>query len=250
MKVFSISIIALLTSVSVTLGAGVDPPYLKHPCSSQSKKLITDWGVDASALWRGQPGHSPAVTRARTPTQKIGVWVEITNEGADRPLIVESLGAEEVRVLFDPSQNCSSTIQVQEVRPLEKTDGLFTDKDLSQLIESGEPGIIYTWSPDFVYSMQAHDAFMKISKRIDTKVTTVRDPRTPDSQLQSRTKNYTVNPKDPKIESYELLLRNVSLHYPKVLVFNKKKLSTKELTGVYSDEHWEKLVKAEIEALK
>ena len=248
LSIVLVSLTSLSTAALAAPPANLPKEVSKNKCANTASKFVKEWAAQ-DKNWRRVPETLPGEFVFRAPTNRLGVWAEV-HQTATKELILNTRGLEEVRVTLDTAK-CDPKIENFPKVAYPQKDVYFTDAELKKLVESGESGAIYTWSPEFVYSTKSTEQFKKIAAKAGLKVTTLVDPKTDRSQRDRAARTFaSVNAKDREIEAHELLLRGVSVHYPKVIVYANKKISPIELTGVFSDAHWEELLKKEVSSLK
>lgn len=248
MKTLTIALVGITALSNVALAAPLPSELAKNRCAKAAEKFVQEWSTQTQN-WRRVPEASPGEFVFRAPTNRIGVWAEL-HQNARKDLILNTRGLEEVRVSFTNAK-CDPKIESLPKVTYPNQSVYFTDADLKKLVESGENGVIYTWSPDFVYSTKAVEQFKKLAAKSGLKVTTLVDPTADRASRERASRTFaSVNAKDRQIEAHEILLRGTSSHYPKVIVYSNKKISPNELTGVYADELWSELMKKEVDSLK
>lgn len=125
-----------------------------------------------------------------------------------------------------------------------KRENEFTDNDLRELISSHSSGIIYFWSPKFSYSVEYLPEILKISKKLNLKLTVVADPRVSNTEINqaiNKVFNLKTNQmmrsiaSEDKIKimkSYDLFMRNGFNHFPVMYYYHNKKIHPHWITGL------------------
>lgn len=126
----------------------------------------------------------------------------------------------------------------------EKRENEFLDNDLRELVLAQNSGIIYFWSPKFSYSVEYLPEILKISKKLNLKLTVVADPRASKTEInQSINKVFNLKTNqmiraiasEDKIKimkSYDLFLRNGFNHFPVMYYYHNKKVHPHWITGL------------------
>jgi ribosomal protein L23 len=191
--------------------------------------------------------HSQRAFRASTNI--IGLFFEFhfNNQSLEKIVKIEN---EKLYVSKISPKNCSIAF-TEEKFPYylttafkENRENDFNDKNLSELIQTTNTGLIYFWSPRFSYSVEYLPEIFKISKKLNLNLTIVADPRATNLEIDQSI-NKVFNLKADKImrsiastqnikimKSYDLFLRNGFNHFPVMYYYSNKKIHPSWITGL------------------
>ena len=135
-----------------------------------------------------------------------------------------------------------------------KSDEDWSNDDLKSLVMSGKKGIIYSWSPKYVYSVLEMPRFEKLAKKLGYEFIAVVDPRVSREEVVSALD--MMNKKNLLGQKRNLassgFFRNVSMdlhtreefnHFPVIFIYNNKKIHERSITGALSNNEFQKLAK-------
>jgi hypothetical protein len=198
-----------------------------------------------SSQWHRQVDPSPDGKSFRASTKKFGVWVElhIFLKGIEA-IKISSGGTESVTW----NQNCQEKKKVSTLS-IQKNKNVFTDDDLESLIKKNEKGMLYIWSPGMVYSMDSYPVFKNAAAKLNLPLTVLMDPYFDEERGAKIAKDFKIPYMNRRVESVELLMRNISTHYPETLIYCNGKLSYQRIIGAMTPEVLEDEIKASLKAL-
>lgn len=218
------------------------PPLNRTPQSLQLqiKKcypqfLVANMMRDSDQKWIEQAPTQAGAKTYRSPTRHFGRWLEVTIDASGAPTLYEVTNQGATSVTFDSEcRPQSKNMQALNFEKLEH-DSLakwMDDQKLKDLISSGKSGLIYVWSPEMVYSAKYYRWFRDTAKEMGLKFIPILDPRCKLTDVDKMSKLYGIEPDQQKLNSVELYMRNLTVHYPTSLVFKKGQLSDEPIVGV------------------
>lgn len=205
----------------------------------------------------------------RSVSKKMGEGIELHFEPKKAPVILK-IGLQQMeKITF--SKDCTP-VKTTASLPwhLEKAFGekkslpRFDDYALKQIVDSGKPAVIYSWSPKYAYSVYDLPRVKKIAEKLGYQFIAVADPRISESELQSSLNNSfkKIAPKDiisrklasekdlPVNVSYELYFRGGFNHFPFTYVVNNGKIHPRYIVGVMKDEGYREMMKTFMKELE
>ena len=230
---------------SFGLSAWTSPPFLSEV---KCRAPIAAWLESKGAInkWRRQVDPSPGARSFRSPTSQFGNWVEVHTfvDGQADGYLISTEHSEEINW----KKNCVATISTSEKS--ESKNNHFTDHDLALLMKENKAGIIYVWSPGMVYSMDFYPAFKAVAEKLKLPLTVLMDPYFDEAQAKKRAEEFKIPFMNRRVESVELLMRDIGTHYPETLVYSNGKLSDERIVGVMTSDVLEKEIKSSLKALR
>lgn len=239
--------------ISFTAAAAALPalPESYKECASVYPALLEQLG--SKNEWIRQVDPQPDSKLFRSPTEKIGQWVEMHFQDGGKTHL-RFFSPTEVKEFVAVGTSC----KIQETkaeRPgyLKSAMGKknFTDKDLEKVLASKQKTLIYVWSPRMVYSLEFLGTFRKVAAKKGFQFIAVMDPNVPltmaklaaakarislrqDRMLASVDKKF----QDASIHlaSVELSMRNGMIHYPTSFVVANGKISNFRILGVKTED--------------
>lgn len=182
---------------------------------------------------------------SQTPTEVTGAWI-IKIESATEPLKIKLVQPRETLV-YRLDGNCQESVSTEESNVLDfkkiaaKPKNYFTDENLNELIRFGR-GVIYVWSPRFVYSVEKFAEVKKLAQDQGLTFTAILTRDTSPAEL----KNAQVKKINAPIvynASIELLMQKSDLHLPTLFIYSKGKLADVPVVGIYTTEAMKSLLR-------
>lgn len=237
-------------------------PDLETPlkCTKEISAALKTVFAEKTPVWTATLDADINTKVFRASTQ-IGEWVEFFSSTATTRLVLIST---EKSKSLQWDNNCKMTEKIsggmQFSSPQPKS--AFQDSDLKKILASQKKGIFYLWSPRMVYSVTEFQRYAETAQKLGLEFIPLLDPnvssaearaslqkikpKAPNRKLASQ-KN---NPFDKKMQSLELYMRNGTLHFPSVFVFNNGQLHPERLIGVLSPFDLENLIQTRLKDLK
>jgi hypothetical protein len=173
----------------------------------------------------------------QSPTKEIGTWVAKFKDQGNVTKI-KILSPKDVTV-FTFAKDCSVN-ESTEASNLIAHDKIkkdpkkyFTDKDLAKLVDA-DKGLIYVWSPRFVYSIDELPRVKKLAQEMGLKFTAVLARNVTAGEL-ARNDLAKIDRAHRRLNaSVELLMQKADLHSPTILVYKKGEILGTPVVGVYT----------------
>jgi hypothetical protein len=216
----------------------------KTNCSLQVNQWVKK--NRAEDHWRRQVDPTPNGISYRTNTEKFGVWLELHVSPSHIQGVKIWSGGTEV---YTWNEGCAKKVDLFQTK-IEKKKNIFTDSDLSNLMKKNKKGMIYIWSPGMVYSMDYYSTFKFMASKLDLPLTVLMDPYFDEAEGKKIAVNFKFPYMDRRVESVELLMRNIDTHYPETLVYSNGKLSDHRIVGVMTSDILEKEIAESLRFLK
>lgn len=235
------------------------------PCSAALESTLKSTG--ATGGWIRQVDPEPRVTAFRSPTRKLGSWTELRS--APGLLVLRVIDAKRTRSyrFVRSGSGCKRTLTESATphHPGLATEG-FTDQDLARLLGRKSKALIYVWSPRMVYSLTFLDIFRQtaakkglqfialMDPRVETKVATLAAAKAGMSLMNPKSERMLASEAYPdntlKLASFELFMRNPTIHFPTSFVISDGQIAAMRILGVKTEPFIEANIDAMLESLK
>lgn len=199
-------------------------PYDGWSCKTNVQKLTKDW--KSSSEWEKFPLSGMNEHFYGSPTKKVGEWILIRKK-PDGIGVAKADQRGRLEVSFD-AKTCKQT-----TRPYTNASpspDFYADDKLAHFIESNKKGVIYVWSPRMGLSEKGIAEIKLATKNKKLPLLILLDKDVPKDEVLKLKGKYgpaEVNQAD----SFELKMRGASQHFPAVLVFKNKMITTKVKYG-------------------
>jgi|GEM_PF-4348224 len=255
MKVFALLLGMMMfatANAATESPATADLPFKVTECRKQLDGVLRSWNT--TGPWSVQMGPLEGGSAFRSPTNQLGYWVEIKRyqSGILEALRLSPSGMLSVRwdgKACEPRMKTSS-YKVTANQPNEKNWRFFTDADLEKLVKSTEPGVVLLWGPGMIHSVQSVPRVTRIAKKLGVKLTILMDPAFPQDEARTIAKKHGIPFEDRRLESVELLSRNMQSHFPSHIVYGNGKLSRHFWKGAFDDPEYESQITKDLAELK
>ena len=146
---------------------------------------------------------------------------------------------------------CQQKISEENVSAYRWSSTGFYDDDLRKVLEEKQTGMIIVWSPGMPFSIRAISEAQKAADLTGHKLIRVVDPKFSDSEILGALSIERVpSGKDLRLRSENLFGRNVTFHYPTLIVFKDGQLSNHMLKGYKSASSYLKFIREEVQYLQ
>ncbi len=199
-------------------------PYGAWPCSKEIAQLTGEW--KATNEWEKFPLGGLSDHFYGTPTNKIGEWV-LLRKKTDGIGVAKADQRGRVEASFD-IKSCKKTTKPFMNQPV--SSEFYADDKLSQFINKNKNGVIYVWSPRMGLSEKGMEQIKLAAKKRKLPLLVLLDKEISKDEVIKLKKKYGTS-SIVQADSFELKMRNVSQHFPAILVFKDKKISTKVKYG-------------------
>ena len=190
-------------------------------CKPQMQKQLQDWKMTGE--WVKQASGGNDQVRLETPTLKFAQWIRVDVKGNEpRLALLQALSFSEVS--FD--QQCRPSLSLSTHPDPKVFAGRFTDKELyAELQAHKQKGMIYTWSPNMVWSIEGINEIKSVAKKMNIPLTVLVSPQADAQLISELVKSGKVKAADTqKHSSVELIMRGISLHDPSLLIWKNGQL--------------------------
>ncbi len=209
-------LILFLLSISNSLLAKLP---IATTCKIEIEKTLKDWGSIDEWETRGDSIYY-------SPTDTFGNWIFLAKD-LQNEKISKANENNEIQVVFD--KNCT-----REIKTLTKkvnTIDAVNDKILRSKIETMKNGLIFIWSRQMPLSLKAIPEIIKAAKEQKLELILLTDKKS----IASLDSNKNLD-KSLVNNSFELMMRNGSLHFPAVYAFKKGQIINKVKYGYENKE--------------
>lgn len=205
----------------------------------------------------------------RSVSSRMGEGIELQFEPKKAPVILKIGHQKLERLTFNKECSVERTSanlpwHLEKAFSEKKSLPRFDDQALKQIVDSGKPAVIYSWSPKYAYSVYDLPRVKRIAEKLGYQFIAVADPRISESELQSSLKNSfrKIAPQDiisrklasekdlPVNVSYELYFRGGFNHFPFTYIVNKGKIHPRYIVGVMMDEGYSEMMKTFMKELE
>ncbi len=184
-------------------------------CPDKVKTILTEW--NASKEWQEEKQAGLKSSFFATPTNKVGEWV-LVRRIPTGTVVSKARDDGRIEIVFD-EKKCDSKTKTY----THKKRGGFGDSDLEAFIKKNKTGVIYVWSPRMSLSENGIKEIQTAARSKKLPVLVLMDKDLPESE---RLKLQTKLGKDVTrtVDSFELSMRHVQMHFPALLVFKDQKI--------------------------
>lgn len=210
-------------------------------CKPQMQKQLQDWKM--SGEWVKQAfGNGNDQVRLETPTLKFAQWIRVEVKGTEpRLALLQATSLSEVT--YD--QQCRPSLSLSTHPNPKVFEGRFTDKELLAKIRASKTkGMIYTWSPNMVWSVEGIAEIKSVAKKMNIPLTVLLSPKADPQAVSELVKKGKVSAADTQMHSsVELIMRGSTLHDPSLLIWKNGQLERWARPGYESAKLYENWLK-------
>jgi hypothetical protein len=218
-----------------------------NSCRAEITRVLGGW--EKRRNWFLDLGIIDLAKTYLTPTQEIGVWLELRIGARGKAEVIRQTPNKKERFTWGELPNCQAKYKVSEFRfDSERMRKSFSDDHLRLIVQKAKRGIVYAWSPSMPLSFQGAKDIVKVGEKLGLQVFFALDPHA--EEETARRSLISIPGADlealRRIESYELFYRGVGVHYPAIIVFENGKIKGQSIPGVKRPDVYEELVKREL----
>lgn len=249
--------VSLLLSMvtAICLAAEVLPKgsYSGLKCQKELSRQLRKVFKNSKPLWMRQVDTDFETQAYRSRTEKVGEWYELRLTEKQYPKLLFYSAKKTVNYDWDKACKLSEkTGPGFELFALSKNaDEFLTDSDLESLLKVHKKGVIYMWSPRMTYSVTEFKRFRETLQKKNLTFIPILDPFAEVQEAKEALKKAGVElpgrladqRREPssfelyrRLNSVDLYMRNVTLHFPTFIVFKNGQLHPHRLVGVLTDE--------------
>lgn len=243
MKKLLSSLTALVLSVfllgfSSSREADREPATEKLPCINQVQTQLQQWGVLGE--WEKKLSTKSDVPNYVSPTQNLGVWVELDRSDLEKGPIARKIAFDRnVSITWSPETCAPKMVGRDNKYNLKALRGAFTDEYLKQITQNNAKGLIFAWSPHMPYSQPGIENIRKAAAELNVPVFLVLDPKADERGVAQAKKAWGLQDKDIKrMESVELLYRGLLNHFPGAIAFKDQKVIQSGYVGLKTESEY------------
>lgn len=217
-------------------------------CLPELEAILSEQG--AVSRWEKQAPVRLGERNFRSPSSEFGKWIEVVINKNGIPKIYASTNDRTLEIEFDDL--CESKRIQKNGMDFRKTtkdkskSEWLDDIKLKKILGRYDQGIIYVWSPEMIYSAKYWKEFRDVAKRMNLAFIPLIDPRASLIDVAMANTKYGIEPSDLKLNSVELYMRNLTIHYPTSLVFSRGRLSDTPIVGVMPEEDLKRAIQVSL----
>ncbi len=202
----------LLLIISVSSFALELPPLA---CPEKVKSILKEW--KATNDWQEEKQAGLKGSFFASPTDKVGEWV-LARRIPNGTVLSKARDDGRIEIVFDEKKCDSKTKTYTHKKP-----SGFTDTELESFVKKNKTGVIYVWSPRMSLSENGIKEIQTAARSKKLPVLVLMDKDLPASERQKLEKKLG---KDVTrtVDSFELNMRHVQMHFPALLVFKDQKI--------------------------
>lgn len=201
-------------------------PDAEFKCFSKMQKLIDQ--EKPKGDWRRKVNPDMSLSFVR-PTKTLSKWIRL-ERSRELEVFKRQTPYDEMIVTFNRS--CEAKMSVRKVANYSLKGG-FTDFDLAQLLSSNNKGLILSWSPGMNLSIVAIKNAQAAAKTRKLPLTILLDPYANEKKAQALLEKEGLKGISlQKISSFELISRNVLLHYPNLVMYKQGEITGPLVPGL------------------
>ncbi len=187
----------------------------QFPCTDKITTLVKDW--KATGEWQEEKEGGLRKAFYSSPTDKIGEWVLIRR--IPKGTVIAKANEEgRLEVVLDEAKCVAKT---KTYTHPERAG--FTDKNIAAFIRKNKTGVIYVWSPRMDLSVKGIQEIQKAAREKKLPVLVLMDKDVPAHEKVKLEKKLGSSV-TTTVDSFELNMRHVQMHFPAVLVFKNQKI--------------------------
>ncbi len=233
MKFLDGSLFLFLALLTAEISSAESPLFSLKTCKDA---VLTEIMAEGSLNhWIPQAPTEDSSAVYRTPTKNFGKWLELAIPLAGRPTLYVTTTLRTQVTRFDAK--CTKQISLEKgmdfsVRQKDSTAKWFDDDSLAEQMKKSKTGLIYVWSPEMNHSAKYFKLFRDVAKKMKISFIPILDPRTASVEVDRIAKVFGTPNENIKLNSIELYMRNITIHYPSSVVFHHGKLDENLIVGV------------------
>jgi hypothetical protein len=220
------------------------------PCRDEVGRLVSSW--KSLEEWSPILGSDTQVLGWHTPGKDLGTRISVSKNGPEAVEIV--LDTETDRFEAKVSKRaCEPEVSIYKQASPERSKYLkyFGTPELKRLLERNSQGVIFAWSPHMPLSLKALDELRNACKKAGLPIEIVMDPMADASDAKRSAAKYKIPVTGlQRLESLDLIQRDLGQHYPSVLVFSKGRLNVRALKGHKTEEDYLIYIQETLERLR
>ena len=216
------------------------------PCKEEAIAIVKK--AKSKNGWVRTADPEANVKSYRSPTQEIGKWVEIHTTPNPHVFVFSHKSSKIYQ--FD-AKTCKQQLNIEQpvFSFLAQKGPSFTDENLSELVKSDKPSMVYIWSPSMIYSMKEMGVFIKIAKELNVNFIPVLDYKESIADGKKYVSPYQPDLEINRLKSVELFMREGTTHFPSTYIVGNNFISHR-IFGVLTPELLRERVLDELAIMK
>ena len=265
MTLFSLMFLTIFTSI---IHASELTPWNKVEnlkCQKEFNQIANDknWNQEK---YREHVSGSYKEIVFRNQSNVIGEWLEVHLTSQASPVMFFIKDSSITKFSFDITCQVLITNEnwpwhIEKIF-MQKNNEDWSNDDLKSLVMNGKKGMVYTWSPKFVFSVYELPKMEKLAKKLGYEFTALVDPRASKKEIDGALEvMYKKNEKKYRRQlatkysylrntSSDLYMRGEFNHFPATYIYNNKKIHSRWITGVMKENGIKSLAKTYSDELK
>jgi hypothetical protein len=220
------AIVAALAGLAAT--PATTPQAMAGRCAEAVGRQLQVWGAVPP------PRVEPGATMRHWPTGQLGTWVtEVRAEATVALLRVTP--SQSTRLEW--SDTCA--VRAEDWPRPAAAAPRFSDADLTTLVSSGRPGVLYVWSPHMPLSVDGYQALAAAATARGLAVHAMLEPGADRAFAQASLDRGGLPREALRVaDSVELWHRDVHLHTPVILAYARGRIAGDAWPGYHSAEEY------------
>ena len=203
-------------------------PDGEFKCFQKMQKLIDH--EKPKGEWRRKVNPDMSVSFVR-PTKTLSRWIRL-ERSRELEVFKRQSPYDEMIVTFN--RTCESKLSVRKIENYSLKGG-FTDFELASLLAKNSKGLILSWSPGMNLSVEAIKHAQAAARAKKVPLTVLLDPYANEHKAKELlVKSGLASVAVKKISSFELISRNVLLHYPNLVMYSNGEMTGPLVPGLLS----------------
>lgn len=237
--------LVIFSMLSLSSVAGTFPTKEEWKCEKAMENTLSKLSVSLRGNWQ-RNSHSSTLPVYSHATSVVAEWiiVEKTFEGAES--ITLTSGEKKTRYDYKPDSGCSPSINITQLK--KATRGLgslewLDDKALQDLLKKKPDGVLFIWSPHMKLSLISIAELRRAADGMGLPVTFAMDPIADQKKAKQQAEKYKIGDGSlRRVDSVELSMRNVLLHFPTLLVTRNGKICEKVQRGYRKADRFQAII--------
>lgn len=232
---FLINVVFASPSLNLT-GLDRHTPEREFKCFSKMKNLIQH--EKPKGEWRKKVNPDMTLSYIRS-TRVLSRWIRI-ERSREFEIFKRQTPYDEMIVSFD--RNCQGKMSVRKISNYQIADG-FNDFALAELLSKNPKGLILSWSPHMNLSVEAIKNAQASAKSKKLPLTILLDPYADVKKAKALLQKKGLEMIEiKKISSFELINRNVLLHFPNLVMYKNGEITGPLVPGLLQSDDFTFLV--------
>lgn len=228
--------------------AQTDAPLEGRRCRAEARRVLDTWEMER--VWSRFLSPGAEIVH-RTPTRKIGTWIELRLL-ADKGLeLVRMSPTSHTRIRWEPKRCAPKLASAAIARDEARLKDTFDDPYFESIAAANPSGVIYLWSPHMPYSLKGWEPVREAARKAGLPVFAVLDPHASPLLLSEMPAEFNaLKASSRRLEAWELIQRGVGQHYPTTVLFSRGRVVGPVFPGVKSEGQYAEFFKEYLAQIK